>query len=76
MVKLINRKTLLATVPLSDRAIYNMERRGDFPRRIVLNARSVAWDLSEVEAWIEAKKSASIDTGTTALRPGINPVVA
>jgi|TARA_R100001369_G_scaffold38512_1_gene64308 prophage regulatory protein len=33
---LINRKTLLAMIPLSDRAIYNMEKRGDFPHRIVL----------------------------------------
>jgi len=28
---LINRKTLLAMVPLSERAIFNMEKRGDFP---------------------------------------------
>jgi predicted DNA-binding transcriptional regulator AlpA len=39
---LINRKTLLAMIPLSDRAIFNMEKRGDFPRRIVLTSRNVA----------------------------------
>jgi prophage regulatory protein len=55
---LINRKTLLAMIPLSDRAIFNMEKRGDFPRRIVLTSRNVAWDLTEVEDWIEARKRA------------------
>jgi len=28
ITKLINRKTLLAMIPLSDRTIYNMEKRG------------------------------------------------
>ena len=36
-------------IPLSDRSIFNMEKRGDFPRRIVLTSRNVAWDLAEVE---------------------------
>jgi prophage regulatory protein len=63
---LINRKTLLAMIPLSDRVIFNMERRGDFPNRIVLTSRNVAWDLSEIEEWIEARKS----SGAQARRPG------
>lgn len=46
---LIDRKTLLAMIPLSDRAIYNMEKRGGFPLRIVLTSRNVAWDLAEIE---------------------------
>ncbi|MEE4281908.1 MAG: AlpA family phage regulatory protein [Pseudomonadales bacterium] len=63
---LINRRTLLAMIPLSDRAIFNMEKRGDFPRRIVLTSRNVAWDLAEVEDWIEARKR----TDDQAHRPG------
>ena len=50
---LINRRTLLKMIPLSDRTIYNLEQRGEFPKRIVLTSRSVAWDLAEVENWIE-----------------------
>ena len=64
---LINRKTLLAMIPLADRTIYNMEKRGDFPRRIVLTSRNVAWDLAEVEQWIEARKRSSAQ----ACKPGI-----
>lgn len=63
---LINRKTLLAMIPLSDRAIYDMEKRGEFPRRIVLTSRKVAWDLAEIERWIEERKQSRDKT----IRPG------
>jgi prophage regulatory protein len=63
---LINRKKLLAMIPLSDRTIYNMELRGEFPHRITLTSRNVAWDLAEVEQWIDARKS----SGELARRPG------
>ena len=66
---LINRKKLLAMIPLSERTIFNMEQRGEFPRRIALTSRNVAWDLAEVEGWIEARKS----SGTQAVRPGFTP---
>lgn len=60
---LINRKTLLAMIPLSERTIYNLEQRGDFPRRIALTSRNVAWDLAEVEAWIESKRLYTLGLG-------------
>lgn len=63
---LINRKTLLDIIPLSTRTIYNLEQRGQFPRRIVLTSRNIAWDLSEVEKWIEERKL----SGMQAARPG------
>lgn len=69
---LINRKKLLAMIPLSERTIFNMEQRGEFPRRIALTSRNVAWDLAEVVEWIEARKA----SGTQAVRPGFNPAVA
>ena len=61
-----NRKRLLEIIPLSTRTIYNLEQRGEFPCRIALTCRNVAWDLSEVEEWIEARKS----SGIQADRPG------
>ncbi len=65
---LINRKKLLAMIPLSERTIFNMEQRGEFPRRIVLTSRNVAWDLTEIEEWIEARRS----SGNQAKRPGFS----
>lgn len=63
---LINRKRLLSMIPLSERTIFNLEQRGEFPRRIALTSRNVAWELEEVEAWIQTRKL----SGAQALRPG------
>jgi len=46
-------------VPLADTTIYELEQRGEFPRRFNLTARCVVWDLAEVEAWIEERRRAS-----------------
>lgn len=55
----IRRQELRQIVPLSETTIYEMERRGEFPRRFNLTTRCVVWDLDEIEAWIEARKEAS-----------------
>ena len=54
----IRRKELRQIVPLAETTIYEMERRGEFPRRFNLTPRCVVWDLAEVEAWIEQRKQA------------------
>ena len=45
---------------LAETMIYEMERRGEFPRRFNLTARCVVWDLAEVEAWLASRRSAPI----------------
>lgn len=57
-------------IPLSERTIFNMEQRGEFPRRIALTSRNGV-DLEEVEAWIEAKAAA-----VAASRPGLTQMAA
>jgi prophage regulatory protein len=47
-------------VPLGDTTIWQMEQRGEFPRRFAITSRVVAWDLDEVEAWIEQKQHAHL----------------
>ncbi|MCW0422130.1 helix-turn-helix transcriptional regulator [Xanthomonas sacchari] len=54
----IRRHELRQMVPLAETTIYEMERRGEFPRRFNLTPRCVVWDLAEVAAWIEARKQA------------------
>jgi prophage regulatory protein len=54
----IRRNELRQIVPLAETTIYEMERRGEFPRRFNLTPRCVVWDLAEVEAWIEVRKQA------------------
>jgi prophage regulatory protein len=43
-------------VPLSDSTIYEMEKRGEFPRRFNLTPRCVVWNLEEVEVWLEQRR--------------------
>lgn len=55
----IRRHQLREIVPLADTTIYDMEQRGEFPERFYLTARTVVWDLGEVEAWLEQRRQAS-----------------
>ncbi len=52
----IRREELRRLVPLSDTTIWEMEQRNEFPRRFPITSRVVAWDLAEVEAWIEQRR--------------------
>lgn len=61
---LIRREKLHQMIPLSVRTVYDLEQRGEFPRRIALTSRCVVWKLQEVEDWIASR------AGLTARRPG------
>jgi len=56
----IRRHQLREMVPLADSTIYEMEQRGEFPRRFALSPRCVVWDLAEVEEWIAARRARPI----------------
>ena len=56
----IRRHQLREMVPLADSTIYEMEQRGEFPRRFALSPRCVVWDLSEVEAWLSLRRTAPL----------------
>src|SRR5271163_2133239 len=64
----IRRNKLREMVPLADTTIYEMEQRGEFPRRFALTARCVVWDLAEVEAWLADRRRAS-DSASTRRAP-------
>ena len=53
--RLIDRDELLQMVPYTIQHIYRREKAGTFPRRVKLGANRVAWVLSEVVAWMEAR---------------------
>ena len=55
----IRRTELRQLVPLADTTIYELEQRGEVPRRFNLTARCVVWDLAEVEAWLDDRRRAS-----------------
>jgi len=55
--RMIRRHELRQIVPLADTTIYEMEQRGEFPKRFALTPRCVVWDLAEVEAWLTERLS-------------------
>jgi prophage regulatory protein len=61
----IRRKQLKEMVPLADSTIFEMEQRGEFPRRYALTSRTVVWNLAEVEAWLAQRKAKPIFRGPT-----------
>lgn len=54
----VRRQQLRELVPLADTTIYEMEQRGDFPRRFYLTPRCPVWDLGEINRWVEARRAA------------------
>ena len=58
--KTIRRHQLREMVPLADSTIYEMEQRGDFPRRFALSPRCIVWDLAEVQAWLLSRRAKPI----------------
>jgi len=65
----IRRHQLREMVPLADSTIYEMEQRGEFPRRFALSPRCVVWDLAEVEEWLAARRTNPI---ARAKHPDVN----
>jgi len=57
----IRRHELRLIAPLADSTIYEMEKCGEFPRRLNLTPRCVVWNLDEVEAWLDQRRQACLE---------------
>lgn len=55
MKKLLRKKDVLAATGLKNSTLYKYMSEGRFPKPVQITERSVAWVLSEVEAWIDAR---------------------
>lgn len=64
MSRTIKKAQLHQMVPLADSTIWELERRGQFPKRFLLTPRCVVWDLAEVEAWLAKRRSHPIARAT------------
>lgn len=64
----IRRNALRRLVPLSDTTIYELEQKGQFPKRFYLTPRCVVWSLAEVLNWIDERRTAC-DAGDIELAP-------
>ncbi len=57
--RIITKRELRQMVPYTPQHILRLEKLGRFPKRIRFGERRVGWLLSDVEAWIAARRSAS-----------------
>lgn len=58
--RIIRRNGLRELTKLSLATIYRLIKRGEFPRPIRLSAQAVGWDIDDVNAWVQARKSLSL----------------
>ena len=59
LLRTIRRRELRQIVPLSDTTIYEMEQRGEFPKRFHITPRCVVWKLWEVLEWVDQQQHKS-----------------
>ncbi len=57
--RMIRWPELRLIVPLADSTIYEMEQRGEFPRRFSLTPRCLVWDLADSPFWKSWRGQAS-----------------
>ena len=53
----LDKKKLLAVVPLSWSTIDRMERAGEFPKRWYITDKRCAWNRDEVERWLDERQA-------------------
>lgn len=70
--KYLRIKQVCELTGLSRATIYAMEKSNNFPQKIALGERAVAWRESEIAAWMEARRTA-VKSGREA-KPGKPPV--
>lgn len=58
--RMIRRHEHQLIIPLADSTTFEMEKRGEFPLRFNLSPRCVVWDLAEIEAWLQQRRSVPI----------------
>lgn len=58
--RFLRRRQVCAKVGLGATRLWELERAGDFPARIVLTPRCVVWDEGQIEAWMAKRAAAPI----------------
>ena len=53
--RLLTRKQLLEIIPFSYPTIWELMRRGEFPKALLIGQQKVAWREDEIREWIESR---------------------
>ena len=60
--QLIRLRDLLAQLGISRSAVYRMMDDGKFPRPLKLSAQTIAFKQSEIDAWVESRARAGVQS--------------
>jgi prophage regulatory protein len=52
--RLIREKECRKITGLSRQTRWSLEKTGDFPKRIKMGSRTIAWRMSEVQEWMDS----------------------
>lgn len=74
-LRVLRRAQVLAVTGLSESRIRQLERAGQFPRRIALGAGAVAYREIEVRQWLAARSAEPLQARGNA-RPALPPTAA
>lgn len=75
-IGLISQKRVLELVPVSKTQLYRMMNAGQFPSQITVGKGRIAYDLSEVLAWIEQRKQTRGEGGEMRRERAVHAVAA
>lgn len=53
--RIITKKELRLMVPYTPQHIARLEKAGQFPKRIPIGPRRVAWRLSDIQSWLDER---------------------
>ena len=54
-MKLLRLRQVCATTGLSRSVVYELMKRGEFPKSVRISTRSVAWRSTDVDAWLNSR---------------------
>ena len=66
-VRLLRSRAVISMTGLSRMTIYRLEALGNFPKRIKLGEKAIAWRQDEIDDWIQARPIARPYRDATAL---------
>ena len=70
-LKMLRIRVVCEMTGLSRSSIYQLEADGNFPKRVAISERAVAWVQSEVHEWLAARIAARpADSGVLPKMPG------
>ena len=57
--RLLNAEEVMNRIGLKRTALYNLVRRGDFPRPLRIGVRATRWPSLQIDQWIESRPLAA-----------------